>query len=433
VGCNQAKPAAQAAKAIDVIVTKPVTGEVTDYQDFTGRLDAIKTVDIRARVSGYVIDVPFKEGDRVEAGHVLFRIDPRPYKAAFASNEAQVAACEAQIAVTESNLQLAKITLERARAAGTASTALEIDQDVSQAKVAKANLELAKANLGKARADLETARLNCEWTTVTAPISGRISRRNVDPGNLVNADNTALTTIVTEDPVYAYFDVDERTYLDLLETAAPTTSSPTTAPQAVAAAAAGQPSASPILLASAVASKTFPVLIRLANQTEFTQSGSINFIDNRVNSTTGTIRMRGLFENSKGNLKAGLFARVRLPIGSPYKAILVPDEALLSDQGRKYVYVVNGENKVEYRSVKIGQEIQGLRVIKEGLGQGDRVIISGMQRVRPDVTVAAKMQEPPKAPRSILVELLSHNSPAASQPAAQETRPANQVSPKHGG
>src|SRR5262249_38314229 len=160
------------------IVTTPITHEVTDYQDFTGRLDAVKTVDIRARVSGYVTDVPFKEGDEVHEGDLLFQIDPRPYKAQLDAALAQVAAAEAQVRVGEANVRLAQVTYSRARKAGSAAAALELDQDLAQQHVTEANLNLARANLGKAKADLETAKLNFEWATVRAPLSGRISRRN---------------------------------------------------------------------------------------------------------------------------------------------------------------------------------------------------------------------------------------------------------------
>jgi multidrug efflux system membrane fusion protein len=389
-GCNRGPAPAQGPKAVEVVVTTPITGQVTDYQDFTGRLDAVKTVEVRARVSGYLNTVPFKEGDEVHEGDLLFQIDPRPYKAQLDAAQAQLKAAEAQIAVGESNLKLAQITYARARASGAGATALEIDQDLAQQQTSEAQLRLARANLGTARANLDTARLNYEWTRVTAPVSGRISRRFVDPGNLVTTDTTLLTTIVTENPLYAYFDVDERTYLDLAEKAG------------------GEQS-------SWLAGLQLPVLIRLANEDQFGHAGTIDFIDNRVNAGTGTIRMRGVFQNPTKVLKSGLFVRIRLPLGAPYQALLIPDEALQSDQGRKYVYVVNGKNEAEYRSVKLGQALHGLRVIKEGLAGGERVIIGGMQRVRPKAQVQPTVQAPPKAPESPLSKLLTLD-PAGAGP-----------------
>jgi RND family efflux transporter MFP subunit len=218
----------------------------------------------------------------------------------------------------------------------------------------------------------------------------------VDPGNLVNADNTQLTTLVVENPIYAYFDVDERTYLDILSYIAP-----------------GQ--------ATWAEGMKQPVLARVSNESEFERLGYIDFIDNRVVATTGTVRMRGVFQNPQFALKPGLFVRIRLPIGSSYKAILIPDEAIQSDQERKYVWVVNAENKVEYRSVQLGQSIQQLRVIrapekgkegKEGLAEGERVIISGMQRVKNGTIVDADEQPAPPPPKMSLVRLINAEKPS---------------------
>ncbi len=400
-GCSKGS-AQPAAKPAEVVVARPITDEVTDYQDFTGRLDAIKTVDVRARVSGYIIRAPFKEGDEVQEGAILFEIDPSPYEAALKAAEAQLAAAKAQFAVAESNVKMARITLDRARAAGSAATALELDQDRIQTQVTQANLELARANIGTAQANLETARLNMKWTKVRAPLTGRISRRNVDPGNLVNADQTSLTTIVTTDPVYSYFDVDERTYLELVGTFG-----------------AGQESWFSAL--------RFPVLMRLANEEEFTHAGLVNFLDNRLNGNTGTIRMRAEFKNDKGSFKPGLFVRIRLPLGRPYNAVLVPDEALLSDQGRKYVYVVTPDNKAKYQPVIPGQAIGGLRVVfadkpdavrkhQPGLSTKDRVIVGGIQRVRRDAEVKiTEEQRPPAAPHSSLGKQLSLGKPSEAE------------------
>jgi RND family efflux transporter MFP subunit len=385
VGCKQAAGPSK-PKVIEVFVTTPTLGDVTDYQDFTGRLDALKTVDIRPRVSGYVQEAPFKEGDVVKEGELLFQIDPRTYQA-----DLNLAEADLRQAKAERELQMKNA--ERARhLIGTGSiNKEEYDQIL-------ANRDKAIAAVGSKEAARDRARLYHGFTRVTAPLSGRISKRLVDPGNLVNADQTVLTTIVTENPVYAYFDVDERTYLELVSVTS---------------------SASNRWLSSL----QFPVLMRLANEDDFNQMGNVNFLDNRLNANTGTVRMRGVFENPKGHLKSGLFVRVRLPLGVPYKTLLVPDEALLSDQGRKYVYVVQTEKddegneveRVKYRAVTLGQSIKGLRVIKEGLKEGDRVIVNGMQRVRPDSVVQAKSQAPVEAPRSSLTELLSANKGGKGQ------------------
>jgi RND family efflux transporter MFP subunit len=293
-----------------------------------------------------------------------------------------VAAAKAQVKVNESNLRLAAITYQRARRAGIAATGLELDQDRIQQEVAEANLNLARANVNTAEADLETARLNLEWTTVRAPWGGRISRRNVDPGNLVTADLTPLTTVVTESPVYAYFDVDERTFLDLQRAAKPSPGSSTTA------------------------GLQFPVLIQLANEKEFSRGGTINFVDNRVNGNTGTIRMRGVLENPGRFLKPGLFVRIRVPVSGTYPAVLLPDEALLSDQGLKFVYTVNDKGVARYQPVVPGQAVKGLRVIKKGLAAGERVILKGVQRVKDGTPVVVTKEETTKRPRTPLSKLL---------------------------
>ncbi len=383
-GCNHAPPK-EAAKPVEVYVTTPITDEVTDYQDFTGRLDALKTVEIRARVSGYVQQVPFKEGDLVHEGDLLFQIDPRSYSADYNQAVANHKQAVADRAVHEKNAERAK------RLFGSGSIAQE-EYDLMMG-----NLEKADATVGAMAAARDRAKLYLDYTRVTSPLTGRISRRFVDPGNLIKADDTLLTTIVTEDPMYAYFDVDERTYLDL-----------------VAATPSGSESE------SWLAGREYPVFMRLANEDEFSHPGTVNFVDNRLNGNTGTIRMRGVFPNPKRVLKSGLFVRIRLPIGAAYKATLIPDEAILSDQGRKYVYVVNAQNQAKYRPVELGQAIHGLRVIKparkgkeaeEGLAPGDRVIVSGMQRVRRDATVQATLKDPPKPP--------SASGQRASGPAGQ--------------
>jgi RND family efflux transporter MFP subunit len=374
-GCNGISPPARGAKEIEVVVTTPIRHEVTDYQDFTGRMDAFKSVDIRARVTGYVMDVPFKEGDRVHEGDLLFQIDPRTYRADLNQAEANLKQADA-----DRNLQEKVAARARHLIRNGSIGQEEYDQNTAAA-------EKARATVGAMQAARDRAQLYVDYTRVTAPFDGRISRRYVDPGNLVNADNTVLTTLVTENPMYAYFDVDERTYLDLVGPGTP-----------------GQ--------SSWFGGLQYPVLMSLANENDFSRAGTINFIDNQVIATSGTVRMRGVFENPTGTLKKGLFVRIRLPIGTPYQSLLIPDEALLSDQGRKYVYVVHvvdGKNVVDYRSVEIGQGIQGLRVIKKGLSEGEQVIVNGMQRVRPKSEVQVKIQEPPEPPKSPLGKLLASN------------------------
>jgi RND family efflux transporter MFP subunit len=369
-GCGQTTRPPRGPKEPEVVVTTPISYEVTDYQDFTGRLTAIKTVEIRARVSGYVNSVNFKEGDMVRKGELLFQVDPRSY-------------------VADLNQAKANVKLARADANLQQKIAARAEDLYSRKAISREDYETCVATWEKSRANVRAleeiqarAQLYVDYTRVTSPLDGRISYRNVDPGNLIVADSTLLTTIVTENPQYIYFDVDERTFVELSESASQGT-------------------------AAWFSRLGFPVLMRLATEDEFTHIGTADFIDNRVNANTGTIRMRAIFQNPKGYLKSGLFARVRLPIGNPYQALLIPDEAVQSDQGRKIIYVVNDKNEVVYRRVQLGHSIQGLRVIKDGLKKGERVIKSGMQRVRQGDQVRPKMEKPPKPPKSSLEKLLA--------------------------
>jgi membrane fusion protein, multidrug efflux system len=411
-GCHHAPPP-KMNKVFEVVVTTPVMDEVTDYDDFTGRMDALKTVEIRPRVSGYITEAPFVEGDIVKKDDLLFQIDPRPY--------------QAEVNQAKANLKLAQADLVlQTRRAARGRELLPV-QGVSQEDFDQlvAAVDKSRATIDSAKAALEKAELNLEFTHVKVPplqddqgrpLVGRISRRMVDPGNLVNADQTILTTLVSIDPMYAYFDVDERTYLELAAITAQSSSSWFSALQ-------------------------FPVLMRLANEDEFNTKGYVNFLDNRLNANTGTVRMRGMFANPSGVLKSGLFVRIRLPLGVPYKALMVPDEALLSDQGRKYVYVVKkdkndkGEevDKVEYRSVQLGQSLQRMRVIKEGIKEGERVIVSGMQRVRPGAVVKVSMREPPPPPQSSLTKVLKEDRAVqATDPKPSPAAPSLKDMPRIG-
>jgi RND family efflux transporter MFP subunit len=386
-GCEP--PKAKVVKNPRVIVTTPIVDTVIDYQDFTGRLEAIKSIEIRPRVSGYVIDANFKEGEIVEKDHVLYRIEEKPYKVEFDQAEANL-----KLAIADRNLASKNADRARKMYREKAMSAEDYERDL-------ALFEKAVAQVGAVEAMKEKTIVFLNYTKVKAPFRGRVSRRFVDPGNLVNADATILTTLVSEDPMYAYFDVDERTYLNLLASVAP-----------------GQKSWNEGM--------RLPVLMRLANDGDFDKVGEVDFVDNRVTANTGTVKMRGVFQNPTGNLKAGLFLRIRLPTNDPYQAVLIPDEAIQSDQERKFVWVVNSKNEAEYRAVKLGQSIRekektkdgqakDLRVIlppakgkegKEGLALGDRVIISGMQRVKGGVAVDAEDQTPPEPPRMPLVRLL---------------------------
>lgn len=384
-GCDSARPA-KGGKSPRVIVTQPITGTVIDYQDFTGRLEAMESIEIRARVSGYVTKADFKEGDLVEKGKILYQIEEKPYLVDLDQVEANH-----KLALAERNLMMKNA--DRARRMMSTKSMSPEDYDAAMAA-----LEKSAAQVGVIDAMKEKAKIGLAYTKVRSPIAGRVSRRYVDPGNLILADNTILTSVVSENLMHAYFDVDERTFLEL---------------KARAAAIGRHSDAAPSVPASLP-----PVMMSLSNEKEFERIGDLDFEDNRVVPTTGTVRMRGVFQNPSGVLKAGMFVRVRLPIGVAYQTTLIPDEAIQSDQERKYVWVVNDKNEVEYRAVKLGQSIKDLRVIlpptkgkegKEGLANGDRVVVSGVQRVRAGSPVDPEDQPPPAMPDMPLLRALKTN------------------------
>jgi RND family efflux transporter MFP subunit len=356
-----AKPTAPDAPPPEVQVGPPAVRAVTDYADFTGRTQAVSTVDLRARVTGYLEKALFKEGDRVKQGDVLFQIDPRPYQADLSLAEANLKQAEAERSLQEKTVARAQKLL-----AAAAMTREDYDQSL-------AALEKARATVAAVQAARDRARLYLDWTRVTAPINGRISRHLVDPGNLVNADTTLLGTIVSQDPMYVYFDLDERTALQLMRLARQGKGKP-------------------------LQGGDTPALLGLADEKGYPRQGIVNFADNQLNPDTGTLRSRAVFPNADGMLLPGLFARIRLPVGDPHQALLVPDDAVESVQGQKFLYVVDDQNQVVSRRVHVGAVHDGLRVIEEGLKPGERVIISSLERLRPGMVVKPKVVALPDRP-----------------------------------
>jgi RND family efflux transporter MFP subunit len=379
VGCGQTAPQASQPPPPEVEVSPPLVREVSDYEEFTGRIDAEFSVEIRARVSGYLKEIRFKDGDTVREGQVLFEIDPRPYQAAVAKDQAALAQAEAHLSRLDQDFGRARQMLARR-----AMSREDYDKTVGDRTEAAAAVASAKAAL-------DNSRLYLEWTQVRAPISGRVSRRLIDRGNMVTADQTSLTTVVSTDPMYVYFDVDERTLLRL------------------------RSEAQPAAVSASSYESSARVEMGLASEDGYSHQGVINFEDNRVDSSTGTIRMRGVFANPKTTsgvplLSPGLFARVRLPLGLPHRAILVSDRALGADQGKKFLYVIKdkpdaqtgrAQQVVERRYVHLGRLHGGLREIKEAvderalptnekLAANERVVVSGLQRVRQGAVVQAK-------------------------------------------
>lgn len=338
----------------EVLVSLPVTREVTDYEDFPGRTEAVSSIEVRARVTGYLDKMNFREGAEVKQGEVLFEIDPRPYKAQQDQDAADLENRKAVVVKTEAAYK---------RSSSLLKSGASNQEDVENQR---AEWDVAKAWVGQAEAKLRLSQLNLDWTRVTAPISGRISRRFVDPGNLIKADDTVLTTIVSLDPIYAYFDVDERTTLRL------------------------QKLVRDKKITWSV-EQGLPVYLGLADETGFPHQGAVLFSDNRVDADTGTWRQRGVFKNADQALTPGLFVRIRLPIGNPYQATLVAEQALSTDQGQKYVYVLDDDNQVTYRRIKVGRVHDGMRVITEGVKPNEKVIVSGLQRVRQGIKVEPKV------------------------------------------
>lgn len=360
-GCAKEAPKAAPLPPPTVGVSKPISREITDYADFTGRTSAPYTVDIRARVTGYITKMPYVEGTEVKTNDMLFEIDPRPY-------QAELDRAQGIVTHNKAKLKLAKADNIRAKSiaemnAGAISKQ-DLDKYVAQEEEAAAEVDASIANL-------ESYKINLEFTRVISPIDGQVSRYNLTIGNLVNADTTLLTTVVSQDPMYAYFDVDENTLLNVTRQMLATPSDP-------------------------IQAKTFPVLMGLADEEGYPHVGALNFANNVVSSSTGTLTVRGTFPNPAAEsgrrlLKPGMFVRIRLPLGKPREALLVNERALGSDQGRKYLLIVGEDKKVEYRRVTVGPlQDDGLRVIESGLKPTDTVIISGLQLVRPKMEVVTE-------------------------------------------
>jgi RND family efflux transporter MFP subunit len=361
-GCARVPTEAPEAAPPPVTVSHPVERYVTDYADFTARVAAVDSVELRARVWGYLDKVNFKEGALVRKGDVLFEIDPRTYQAALAQAEGNLASADARLTRLGADLDRAGRLLT-SRAIGRE----EYDKIVGDRGE-------AAGSLGALKAAVERAKLDLEYTKVTAPVNGRVSRYVVTVGNLVQAGDqgggTLLTTIVSVDPMYAYFDVDEYTVLRVRQLIR-----------------AGK--------AKSARDGELPVWLGLANEGGCPHRGTVNFVDNQVNPKTGTLRVRGVFPNKDEALSPGYFARVRVPIGFPHQALLVSDRALDTDQGQKVVYVVDKDNKVVSRPVRLGALHDGLREVTDGLKPGERVIVNGLQQVRPGLTVGPKLVDMP--------------------------------------
>jgi membrane fusion protein, multidrug efflux system len=354
-GCDD-KPAASSGPGLPAVtVSRPVQQKITEWDEYTGRFVAVKTVEIRARVSGFIDSIHFKDGQIVKQGDLLFIIDPRPYRLAVEQATADRDRTRAKLAIASSDVERA--------------TPLLRSQSVTEREfdTRKSTQEDASAAVMSADAALKQAQLNLEWTEVRAPIAGRISDRRVDAGNLIaggQSGATLLTSIVSIDPIHFVFDGSEADFIHYLRLAA----------------AGERPSSRDV---------QNPVAVRLADESDYKHLGRMDFVDNVVNAKTGTIRGRAIFDNKDGLLTPGFFGRVRL-FGGEHDALLLPDSAIASDQSNKIVFTVAADDTVGVKRVELGPLVHGLRVIRSGLNAGDRVVIEGLARARPGQKVKAE-------------------------------------------
>ncbi len=394
-----------------VSVAVPIKKEVKEWDSFTGRFEAMEKVDIRSRVSGYLETVHFKDGDIVEKGAVLFTIDPRPFDSAV--REAEAALKSAENRRTLSNTEFARA--QKLNEQGFASKQI-LDQRRENKQTSAADVEAAKARL-------EQAKLDREYATITAPISGRISRTLVDEGNLVTGGTqgaTILTNIVSLNPIHFYFDVDEQTYLKYARLAA----------------SGERPSSR---------QTQNPVYVELADNKVYDDVGYIDFVDNALNESSGTMRGRALFENPSYTLVPGMFGRARILGSGSYNAILIPDEAVGSDQSRNFVYIVDDKNTIATKNITLGPMVEGLRVVRQGLKGDERVVISGVQMLgdgmpvtpevkkieaKPDNSIPSNMvSDKPEGPKINPQTMLPEEDTAAAAPAspAAELKSSEQI------
>ncbi|GGI90235.1 efflux RND transporter periplasmic adaptor subunit [Shewanella gelidii] len=346
----EASPQAAAPAAPQVNVAQVIHEQITEWDEFTGRLQAPEQVTLIPRVSGYIDKVHFQEGAAVTQGDVLFEIDGKVFSA-------EVSRLEAELTSAQSAQHLAKNDFSRANK-------LFKQKAVSEELIdtRRANMHQAAAAVASVEAALTQSKLNLAYTQVTAPISGRVSYAEATAGNYVTAGQTVLTNIVSTSHMYAYFDVDEQTYLKYARlTAQDKRQDPRSGEN--------------------------PVLMALANEAKFHHQGTIDFVDNKIDQRTGTIRVRAKFANDQGQLIPGLFARLRIAGSSAYQGILVDDKAIGTDLNNKFVLVVKDDNSLEYRGVQLGEKLHGMRIITSGLKSGETIVVNSLQRVRPNMTI----------------------------------------------
>jgi RND family efflux transporter MFP subunit len=360
-GCRRAEPTAPPPPK--VAVAKPIVRDIVEWDEYTGRTQALEAVEVRPRVTGYVQSIQFADGANVKEGDPLFVIDPRPYEAALAQANAQVAVTKARLALAQN---------ENAR---TESLVKQKVISTEEAERRASTRDEAIGSLAAAEAAVQAAALDVEFTRVVAPVAGRASRHLVDEGNLVTANQTLLTTIVSLDPIHVYFDADERAYLKYARLAA-----------------SGERRSSRDV--------NNPVEVAAADETGFPHKGWMDFVDNQFDPDSGTMIGRAIVPNPDLLLSPGLFVRLRIPGSGRHSAILVPDEAIGTDLNQKLVWVIDAENKAQYRAVHIGALHDGLRIVRDGVGPEERIVVAGIQKMQPGLVVAPEERsiDAPAAP-----------------------------------
>lgn len=356
-GNPEAASQAQAPAAPQVSVAQVVFEQITEWDEFTGRLQAPQSVNLVPRVSGYIEQIHFAEGALVQKGDLLVQIDPRPFAADVARLTAELKSAQSAATLADSEYQrAAKLSEQRAISAEMLDSRLARKQQTSAA-------------VASVKAALQRAELDLSYTRITAPISGRVSYAQVTAGNFVNAGQSQLTSLVSTDKMYAYFDVDEQSFLKYQRLTADGKRADTR---------------------DAAAN---PVYMALADGSSYQYSGSIDFVDNSINQQTGTIRVRASFDNADGSLLPGLFARIKLAGSSTYDGVLIDEKAVGTDLNNKFVLVVNASNQLEYRAITLGEKVNGLRIVSSGLAATDRIVVNGLQRVRPSMQIEPKLVE----------------------------------------